>query len=188
MPQTNTAAEHVAGPVQIVGLDAQHFEAHRAGLLALLLDAVAHGASVGFLADVDAAEAGAYFDGVAEQLAQGSLCLWVALQNDSVLGSVQLVPCTKRNGLARAEVQKLLVLKSARRKGIARQLMRALETEAQRRQLGLLYLDTEAGSPAESVYQSLDYQRVGEIPNYAARPDGEYRPAAFYFKTLRRPA
>lgn len=188
IPETDINGVHGAGSLQIVRLNAQQFEAYRAPLLTLLLDAVAHGASVGFLADLDAAEAGAYFDEVAARLAQDTLWLWVAMQDGNLLGSVQLVPCTKRNGHNRAEVQKLLVLQSARRRGIARQLMQALETEAQRRQLGLLYLDTEAGSPAESVYRSLDYQRVGEIPDYAARPDGVYHPTALYFKTLRRPA
>lgn len=184
IPETDTAA----GPLNIVRLDARQFEPYRSRLVALLLDAVAHGASVGFLADLDAAKAEAYFDGVAAQLAQGTLWLWVAMQDDNLLGSVQLAPSTKANGRNRAEVQKLLVLQTARRRGIARQLMQALETEALQAQLGLLYLDTEAGSPAESLYQSLDYQRVGEIPDYAARPDGVYRPTALYFKTLRRPA
>lgn len=174
--------------VQIIPLAPEQFEAHRASLTALLFDAVGHGASVGFLADLDAAEANAYFDAVAAQLSQGTLCLWIATQGDRLLGSVQLAPCTKRNGLNRAEVQKLLVLHAARRRGIARQLMQALETEAQHRQLGLLYLDTEAGSPAERLYQSLGYARAGEIPDYAARPDGVYHPTALYFKTLRRPA
>ncbi|TLX60704.1 GNAT family N-acetyltransferase [Stutzerimonas nosocomialis] len=177
-----------ARALDIARLEAGQFEAHRPGLVALLADAVAHGASVGFLADLSAAEADAYFDAVAAQLALGTLCLWVARQDERVLGSVQLAPCAKRNGLNRAEVQKLLVLQGARRQGIARRLMEALETEARQRRLGLLYLDTEAGSPAEALYQSLGYQRAGEIPDYAARPDGVYHPTALYFKTLRRPA
>ncbi|MBA1273460.1 GNAT family N-acetyltransferase [Stutzerimonas azotifigens] len=177
-----------AHALDIARLEAGQFESHRPGLIALLVDAVAHGASVGFLADLSLAEADAYFDAVAGQLEQDTLCLWIATQGDSVLGSVQLAPCTKRNGLNRAEVQKLLVLQSARRQGIARRLMQTLEAEALQRRLGLLYLDTEAGSPAEALYQSLSYQRAGEIPDYAARPDGVYHPTALYFKTLRRPA
>ena len=46
----------------------------------------------------------------------------------------------------------------------------------------LLVLDTIAGSPAEFVYRRLGWQKVGEIPDYAAMPDGELRPTAYYYK------
>ncbi|HSC83386.1 MAG TPA: GNAT family N-acetyltransferase [Pseudomonas sp.] len=168
-------------------LAAADFERYRADLINLLLDAVAHGASVGFLADLDQAEADAYFDQVLAGLREGSLLLWVALDNQRVLGSVQLGLCQKRNGLNRAEVQKLLVLQSARRRGLARQLMQRLEGEAAELQRGLLYLDTEAGSDAEPFYQALGYTSIGGLPDYACGPDGTYRANAIYYKTLSRP-
>ncbi|MNN92788.1 Acetyltransferase [compost metagenome] len=51
-----------------------------------------------------------------------------------------------------------------------------------------MYLDTEAGSAAETFYQPLGYTRVGELPNYCQSPDGHYAPTAIYFKTLGQPA
>ncbi|MCY1563088.1 Acetyltransferase [compost metagenome] len=83
-------------------------------------------------------------------------------------------------------MQKLLVLASARRRGIARDLMRHLEEQARELRRGLLYLDTEAGSPAESFYRSLGYTCIGGLPDYACGPDGEYRANAIYYKTLSR--
>jgi acetyltransferase len=168
-------------------LTAEAFEAYRLSLIELLIDAVRHGASVGFLDDLDAAEASAYFDQVLTGLREGSHLLWVAHDRGQVLGSVQLVLCRKRNGLNRAEVQKLLVLASARRRGIARALMQRLEDEARDLNRGLLYLDTEAGSEAERFYQAEGYACIGGLPDYACGPDGSYRANAIYYKTLARP-
>jgi acetyltransferase len=43
-------------------------------------------------------------------------------------------------------------------------------------------LDTIAGLPAESVYRHLGWHKAGEIPEYAAMPDGELRATAYYYK------
>ncbi|UCJ17220.1 GNAT family N-acetyltransferase [Pseudomonas sp. MM211] len=170
--------------LQIRQLDEADFDAHRPGLIALLLDAVANGASVGFLAGIDTAEAGRYFSEVRHNLNSGTLAIWVAEDEGQLLGSVQLSLCLKPNGLNRGEVQKLLVLSSARRRGIARLLMQHLEAHAKALQRGLLYLDTEAGSDAENLYHSLGYTCIGGLPDYACGPDGQYRANAIYYKTL----
>lgn len=170
--------------INIVSVDAGEFASYRDGLVELLLDAVRQGASVGFLDDLEAGQARVYFDGVEQALRTRQSVLWVATEGQSVIGSVQLALCLKPNGLNRAEVNKLLVLQAARRRGIGARLMQALEHQAVRTRRGLLYLDTEAGSPAEAFYQRLGYLRAGEIPDYAARPDGTYHPTVFYYKRL----
>ncbi len=173
--------------LQIRQLDEAGFDACRQGLIALLIDAVANGASVGFLADIDTQQADAYFDDVRRALCCGALAIWVAEEDEKVLGSVQLSLCLKPNGLNRGEVQKLLVLSNARRRGIARLLMQQLEAHARQLKRGLLYLDTEAGSDAENLYRALGYTRIGGLPDYACGPDGQYRANAIYYKTLFRP-
>lgn len=174
---------------QLRRVNAESFAHYRRGLIALLLDAVEHGASIGFLADFDEAQAHTYINSVQADLEHGSLLLWVVVDNDEqVLASVQLGLCQKANGRNRAEVQKLLVLHQARRRGLGQQLMSALELAARQHQRGLLYLDTEAGSAAEAFYQALGYTRVGELPNYCQNPAGHYAPTAIYFKTLGQPA
>ncbi|MFJ2330376.1 GNAT family N-acetyltransferase [Pseudomonas helleri] len=171
-------------PTQVT---AATFAQYREGLIELLLDAVKHGASVGFMDDFDLAQANRYFDDVHTQLAQGNLLLWVLVEDQRVLASVQLVLCQRANGLNRAEVQKLLVLNEARRRGLGQVLIHALEQGAREQKRGLLHLDTEAGSPAENFYSALGYTRVGELPNYCQNPNGTYTPTAIYYKTLSEP-
>jgi acetyltransferase len=152
-------------------------------LAALLIDAVHSGASVGFLAPLAATTAQDYWRGVLQSVGE-SLLLWVAELDGRIVGSVQLALCEKENGRHRGEVQKLFVHSSARGHGIATQLMALVETEARRRNRTLLVLDTLLGSQAEDVYRHLGWLRAGEIPQYAAAPDGEIFPTVVYFKAL----
>ena len=110
--------------------------------------------------------------------------LWVARDEDGVVGSVQLELCQKPNGKNRAEIQKLLVHSRTRRAGIGRLLIQLLEQSALSQQRGLLYLDTQAGSSAEAFYRALGYRHLGELPDYACTPDGYYHPTAIYYKRL----
>lgn len=152
----------------------------------LLLDVVAHGASVGFLATLDMAEADAYWRGVNAAMADGSRLLLVAEAGGKVQGSVQLDLCQRKNGANRAEVQKLIVHSTARRQGIARSLMMAVEQQALARERGVLFLDTEAGAAAEVLYRGLGYTFIGGIPEYACTPGGRWTSNAIYYKTLFR--
>lgn len=163
------------------------FAHYRQGLIALLFDAVKHGASVGFLADLSESQASDYISDVQAGVNDGSVLLWVVVDDEQVLACVQLELCQKANGRNRAEVQKLLVLNQVRRHGLGQQLMQAVEQEAIKQKRGLLYLDTEAGSTAELFYRTQGYQRVGELPNYCQSPDGSYSPTAIYFKTMGQP-
>lgn len=153
-------------------------------LISLLQDAVHGGASLGFLADMDAAEAGAYWTRVLGSLDE-SLQLWL-LHDEAgqLLGTVQLALCDKPNGRHRAEVQKLMVRRSARGRGLSSVLLKALEQAARQQGRSLLVLDTEAGSHAETVYTHLGWLKAGEIPAFAANPDGGLRPTALYYKPL----
>lgn len=152
-------------------------------LAALLGDGVAHGASVGFLAELSTAEARAYWDGVLARLGPQHI-LWTLHEGGHLVGTVQLAICEKANGRHRAEVQKLIVHSSARGRGLASVLLRTLEQAARVKGCSLLVLDTEAGSPAEAVYGHLGWAKAGEIPRYAASPDGRLCATALYYKLL----
>jgi acetyltransferase len=154
------------------------------GLMALLEDAVNHGASVGYLRPLDSRLSHRYWLEVCEALATGSRILLVARERDEIVGSVQLDLSRKPNGRHRAEVQKLLVLSTCRRHGIARDLMRAIEDEARRANRTLLVLDTEAGSDAVPFYDSQGWERCGSIPDFALSADGVPTANILYFKRL----
>jgi acetyltransferase len=169
-------------------LDSRTLDGLLPELAGLLIDAVQHGASLGFLAPLRTDEAGLYWQGVRDAVVEGSRLVLVALRDGKLVGTVQLDLCMKANGVNRAEVQKLLVHSSARRAGVARRLMEQAEAQARALRRGLLHLDTEAGSDAEAFYQACGYTRVGELPDYACSPAGEWRPTAIYFKRLFVPA
>lgn len=153
-------------------------------LAALLMDAVRHGASLGFLKPLAEVTAARYWEGVMGSLG-GTLAMWVAEEDGKVVGTVQLAPSAKDNAWHRAEVMKLFVLTPYRGKGIAEGLMGAVEAYARSIGRTLLVLDTQVGSGAETLYQKLGWQKVGEIPGYAASPDGTMRATAYYYKSLR---
>lgn len=165
-------------------LSAQEFSALVPALSALLIDCVEAGASIGFLSPLSVEEASQYWHKLQADLASGACLIWVAREGDEVLGTVQLALEMRKNGRNRAGVQKLMVASSARRRGLAAQLMQALELRARQEQRGVLFLDTEQDSPAEVFYQNLGYQRVGVIPDYACSPQGDLQGTAIYYKLL----
>jgi ribosomal protein S18 acetylase RimI-like enzyme len=98
---------------------------------------------------------------------------------------VQLILATPPNQPHRAEVVKLLVHPDARRQGIARALMTAVEEIARSEGRTLLTLDTVAGSHAETLYRSLGYVVVGVIPGYARDPlTPQLRGATIMYKEI----
>lgn len=155
-----------------------------AGALAeLLADAVDGGASVGFVRGLSAAEAHAWAASTLAALGPG-LMLWVAEAGGRVVGSVQLAPCLKPNGRHRGEVMKLLVQRQARGRGIASALLARLEADARGAGLTLLVLDTEAGSPAETLYRHRGWRYGGTIPAYAVTPDGTPHATVYLYRAL----
>jgi acetyltransferase len=157
----------------------------RGELVELLRDAVAHGASVGFLEPLADDEAAAYWDGVFAEVDDGSRHLFVVRDGSRVLGSVQLAVPAKPNARHRVAAEKLLVHTGARRRGLGTELMRAAEEAAGRLGRYLLVLDTRAGDPACRLYERLGYVRAGVIPGYALSPAGRPESAALYYRDLR---
>ena len=98
---------------------------------------------------------------------------------------MQLDPCMKQNGRHRGELCKMLTLSTHRRRGVAGQLVQTLEAEARLRGLMMLFLDTEAQSPAEKFYQAQGWTRAAEIPWYALTAQGALCATVFYYKQLK---
>ena len=153
------------------------------GMPELLIDVVDGGASVGFLAPLDVVTAAGYWQAVYAALGD-ALRLWVAESEGQVVGAVQLAPSLKQNGRHRAEIQKLLVLRAWRGRGVATRLLAAAEACARADGRTLLVLDTEAASAAEAVYRRLGWLDAGGIPDYAAGTNGDLRANRIFYKRL----
>jgi GNAT superfamily N-acetyltransferase len=121
---------------------------------------VYEGAGVSFVVPFSAEEARAFW---AEKVLPGVR----AGSRSVLLARLALDLGTPPNQRHRAEVAKLLVHPVARRRGIARALMIALEAVARAEGRTLLTLDTWTGREAESLYRSLGYVVAGVIPRYA---------------------
>lgn len=146
----------------------------------LLLDGVAGNASLGFDAAATFEQIRAWWS----SLDPAATVLLAAREDGRIVGSALLAFSRFPNGRHRAEVAKVIVLSTYRRRGIGRQLMAAVEEEARRAGKTLLFLDTESGSAAETMYRALGWTAAGTIPDFAYRPDGELRPTTFYYRRL----
>jgi len=166
-------------------LGAEQAARERPGLLVLLKDAVDSGASVGFLPPLAEAEGEAYWRGVVDAVRDGSCVLLGAREADGALvATAQLLLATRPNGSHRAEVAKVIVHTKARRRGIGRALMLALEERARRLGRTTLVLDTRRGDASEQLYTSVGYTLAGVIPRYARSANGALDPSAFYYRVL----
>jgi GNAT superfamily N-acetyltransferase len=156
-------------------------EADVAGLAELLVAVVESGAAVGFLAPLGMDEAAAYWRAVP---APGVTTLVAEDDAGRIVGTAQLHCSTRTNGLHRAEVAKVMVHPSMRRRGIARRLMLGLEAVARREGRWLLVLDTREGDPSNALYHDLGYVVAGRIPRYARSSDGPMHATILYYKEL----
>lgn len=152
----------------------------------VLIDCVEGGASVGFMAPMTRERADRFWRGVAEGVAVGTRILLVAQDRDSAeaLGTAQLIVDMPENQPHRADVAKVLVRRSARRRGLGAVLMAAVEEAARDAGKTLLVLDTTTGDDAERLYQRLGWTRVGEVPRYAHMPDGTPSGTTFFYKDV----
>lgn len=154
-------------------------------LCEVLRDCVDGGASVGFMSPLVAADAAAYWQGIAAAVGRGEVLLFVALdETGHAVGTVQVGFALKPNQPHRADLMKLLVRHDARGGGLSRLLMAAAEQEAKVRGRWLLVLDTATGEPAEAIYERFGWTRSGIIPDYALFPDGRYCSTTVFYKRL----
>ena len=183
----NETAEMPGVDTRIVELRAYQVATRLADFAALLNDAVGGGASIGFRWPMEDGESEEYWREVVAAMRGGKRHLLAAYEGEQLLGCVQLDLAAKANARHRAEVQKLLVMQSARRRGLGRQLMQAVEELALSRGRNLLVLDVRSDDPAQRLYESIGFQVTGIVPRYAADPDGSLRDCTFLYRELAAP-
>ena len=155
-------------------------------LAALLEDAVASGASIGFLPPLTYENAINYWQEVITALKGPYRILLVAQMDQAIAGTVQLDLASRPNGSHRAEIAKLMVHTSQRGRGIGQALMNTIEVEAQLAGRTTLVLDTREGDPSERLYSKLGYSRAGTIPEYARSTNGSLHTTVLMYKLLKQ--
>jgi GNAT superfamily N-acetyltransferase len=170
--------------VTVERLGAGDARRHRDALAAVLRDCVEGGASVSFMAPFSDAEARAYFESIEPELEARRRVLLAAFLGGQLVGTVQVAAAWPPNQPHRADVAKLLVQRSERKRGIGQLLMERAEEEALAEGWTLLVLDTVTGDPAERLYERMGWTKVGVIPNYALYPDGRPCDTTVFYKLL----
>ena len=180
----NPYGRSVTEQIEIRRLGATEVHAHLDGLAAVLVDCVAGGASVSYLAPFSHEQARAAFEAFAAEVEQGRRLLLGAFAEGRLVGTVQVILALPPNQPHRAEIAKLLVHRSARRRGIAQLLMEHAEADARAEGKTLLVLDTVTGDNAERLYARLGWTRVGVIPGYTLYPDGRPCDTTVFWKAV----
>jgi GNAT superfamily N-acetyltransferase len=170
--------------IEIRRLESPEVHEHLDGLADVLADCVAGGASVSFMAPFPHADAREFFEAMAAEVEQGRRLILAAFADGRIVGTVQVILALPPNQPHRAEIAKLLVHRTARRRGIAQLLMEHAEAQARAEGRTLLVLDTVTGDAAERLYTRLGWTRVGVIPGYALYPDGRPCDTTVFWKTL----
>ena len=174
----------VAKQVVVRRLSGAELHAQLDGLAAVLADCVAGGASVSYMDPFSHEQARTAFEGFATEVDQGRRVLLAAFDDDTPIGTVQVILAVPPNQPHRGEIAKLLVRRSARKRGVAQLLMEHAEIAARAEGKTLLNLDTVTGDDAERLYTRLGWQRVGVIPGYALYPDGRPCDTTVFFKNI----
>jgi ribosomal protein S18 acetylase RimI-like enzyme len=170
--------------IEIRRLAPDEVHEHVDALAAVLHDCVAGGASVGYLEPFSLDDARAAFTAFADEAARGRRLILAASSGEELVGTVQVVLALPANQPHRGEIARLLVHRSARRRGLAQRLMERAEEEARAEGRTLLVLDAVTGGNAARLYDRLGWTTVGVIPGYALYPDGRPCDTTVFWKAL----
>ena len=176
-----------AKPVNgIEALDVAAANAAERRLARILVACVEGGASVSFLPPLSLERAGAFWRRAASDASAGRRVVLAGWRDGSLVATGMLDLAMPENQPHRAEVQKVLVLPSARRAGLARGMMRALEAAARAAGRTLLVLDTRTGEAGEALYRAEGWQEYGRLGGYAVDASGVPTETTFFYKRLTR--
>jgi GNAT superfamily N-acetyltransferase len=174
----------VAERIEVRRLASTDLQEQLDALAGVLVDCVAGGASVSYMTPFSHDQARSAFEVFATEVEQGRRLLLAAFLDGSLVGTAQVILALPPNQPHRAEIAKVLVHRSARRRGIAQLLMERAEAEARAEGKTLLVLDTVTGDTAERLYERLGWTKVGVIPGYALYPDGRPCDTTVFWKAI----
>ncbi len=182
---SNTLEFGYAKPVDGVALlDAPAAASAERRLAEILVACVDAGASVSYLPPLQPDLARAFWRRTAAEVARGEAILLGGWRDGVLVGTVSLELCAMPNQPHRGEVHKLLVHPAARRSGLGRALMQALEDAARQAGRSLLVLIARAGDVAETLYRAEGWIEAGRIPDFALNADGTLCETVYFWKRL----
>ena len=170
--------------VEIRRLSGAELRSHLDALAGVLADCVAAGASVGYMAPFPLEHARHEFEGFVAEAEAGRRALLAAFVDGKLVGTVQVILALMPNQPHRGEIAKMLVHRSARRRGIAARLMEAAQAEARAAGKTLLVLDAVTGGDAQRLDERLGWTKVGVVPGFALYPDGRSCDTTYFWKTV----
>ncbi len=153
-------------------------------LARILVACVDGGASVSFLPPLSLEKARAFWRRAASDMSAGRRVILAGWRDGALVATGMLNLAMPENQPRRAEVQKILVLPSARRSGLARRVLRALEAAARDAERTLLVLDTRTGDAGEALYLTEGWQEYGRLGGYAVDASGMPTETTFFYKRL----
>lgn len=174
----------VAEQIEIRRLASTDLHEQLDALAGVLVDCVAAGASVSYLAPFSHEQARGAFEAFAVEVEHDRRLLLGAFAEGKLVGTVQVILALPPNQPHRAEIAKLLVHRSARKRGIAQLLMERAEKEARAEGKTLLVLDALTDGDAARLYERLGWTTVGVIPGYALYPDRRPCDTTIFWKSL----
>ena len=172
--------------ISIHSLNGDELEAEAVALGEIMAQTVMDGAAIGFMQPFSTADGISFFSSqVFDEVQAGRRVLLVAKLDGEAVGTVQLITALPPNQPHRCEVAKMMVSPKARRQGVGRALMQALDVQARAAGKTLMTLDTKTGDKAEPLYKAAGFRTAGVIPGFALDPDGKAQHATTYmYKAL----
>ena len=172
--------------ISISSLTGKELDTHAPALGEIMAQTVMDGAAIGFMQPFSPGDGLAFFtEQVFAEVRAGRRVLLAARLDGEIVGSVQLITALPPNQPHRCEVAKMMVSPGARRKGVGRALMQALDVEARAAGKTLVTLDTKTGDKAEPLYKDAGFRTAGVIPGFALDPDAQALHATTYmYKAL----
>jgi GNAT superfamily N-acetyltransferase len=153
----------------------------------LLVDCVDSGSAVSFMPPLHPDKARAFWQRVSADIGGGTRLLLAGWRGGRLVATGMLDLATPENQPHRAEVQKVMVDPRARRTGLARAVLQALEHHAAASGRTLLTLDTRVGDAGEALYRAEGWHETGRIPDHALGPGGRLHTTVFFWKRVSRP-
>ena len=108
-----------------------------------------------------------------EALRQPEITFWSVWEGEQLIGCGALKELDSRHG----EIKSMRTRSSHRRKGVAKEMVHHILTEARRRGYRRLSLETgstEAFAPARRLYEKFGFDDCGPFGDYGADPNSSY--------------